>query len=172
MSSNSYIDSYMITMINKYFNDVLRNNLKYPEKFTISIINNDIIFNSDIKSELIKKLSNIDFKNQLKNIMVGGMKLGSSIIDINITVLSDYTFKIILICEIKFNDINIDAYAQIAKHLDLDGINSLCRTDTIFNDYCNNNTFWSILIKYKYPDLALRFQDINQKKIFYENCII
>ena len=171
-----------------YFNFILRDYLKYTEKFIIRIhviVNGgSVSLKSNIPSKLIKILqtdsrirdqitsqiakSNKDFRDVSIEIK------DNDYITINYTIVEPEPVRENLgvknLESIRYLDIGI--YSNIISNLPEEDVNKFCLSDPYFKELCEKSSFWSEMIKQRYPEYYVELKtghgkSYDWKKIYY-----
>lgn len=152
------INQKVVDKVSNYFNNVLKNFLKYPETFQVTFNINDrtILLVSNYPSELIKKL-NVDpgFVTKIEQNLLSGFKSFDPSV-IKVIVNTEGNNKII----IKYDtqkmvvDLDIAEYANISEYLNREEISNICLTSPQFSRLCQNVEFIKELIIRKYPNMS------------------
>ena len=163
----------------KYFNKSLRDYLKYPEKFSISISQDKVILTPDQPSQLLKLIYNnnttkdsvlVSLKNGLKdsnlkdvylttngtNITINFefkvepfFRLGPFTIDPSNTIVNRFDTKTVNRYLVDF-DINV--WAILFSYLDNREFQNLLKSDLKVLNMLKNQTFWIELIRQRFPE--------------------
>lgn len=64
----------IIKSLSNYFNATLPASLGYPERFTVSLVDDKFILDTTQHSQLISKLQNISFRNKIEQSLLQGIK--------------------------------------------------------------------------------------------------
>ena len=157
----------MEQLFDQYFNQILRNALRYSETFEIIIDNKDrqVTLTPNQKSELLERIkSDCTLKYQLLQKLANALEWPGTI---------DFFIKdgnIIIKSEIKLEDLfirDVSLLSNIAKDLSVKEINSLCVQNKEFQMACENPKFWQSLVREsfggKYKDVV---GDYDWKKVY------
>src|SRR5579863_1071423 len=122
-----------------YFNITLKEHLKYPETFKVTVNNNVIILNSNQRSELVTRISKdyILKENLTKEVTRFSRTKNYNVTDLSIGI-NRKVYNIYITFSSLNELINIDygALATMAKHIiKLDELFSFC---TVFTRDCDN----------------------------------
>lgn len=154
--------------IDKYFNNILKNSIKYQETFDVNVDldRSRIELTSNIYSSLINFLNkesitsiegaDITLKKNITSIekilLQGLKKVDPELSNVNIYTYPPNRILITLSFNKGISDMDkVAVYANIAAELDNQGIQDLCRTSPVFASACNNSLFWQEIFKKKYP---------------------
>ena len=157
----------MEQIFDQYFNQILRNALRYPETFQIIINNKDrqVTLIPNQKSSLLERIkSDRTLKHQLlqqlANVLEWPGTMNFFTKDGNIIVKSEITLE-----DLPIRDISL--LANIAKDLSVREINALCIQNKEFQNACENSLFWQSLVREsfggKYKDVVGNY---NWKKVY------
>lgn len=137
------------SVFDDYFNKVLRDHLKYPEKYTIERLSDRIILKPNQTSVLLSTLKTDQLtKNQLLNLVTNTIQKelpGTSDI-----YLSSNGVNIQIRFTTWYNDLYITAielYVLVATFLDEYDLNNFCKAIPYL---CEKESFWTELIRTKY----------------------
>ena len=142
----------MEQIFDQYFNQILKDNLRYPETFRFQFDTGRITLIPDVSSGLLNLIkSNKDLKYKLLQ------QIAKVLSDIYPTGTVDFFTdgnNIIIKYEVTFGDIpgkEIGVLANIASNLSLEELDNLCRTNPGFIKSCRQPSFWITLLKERYP---------------------
>ena len=138
----------MESKFDRYFNQHLKQYLKYPENFSFKFRPDYIVLVPSQPSKLLEAIKsdvNLD-KNltaELKKVLnVSDVELRSS--GGNIIIYRSNTFKISDI-------VDPGVYANIASSLSSEKLQAFCNSTPQFSQICRDDNFWIQLIKEKFP---------------------
>ena len=142
----------MEAKFDRYFNQVLKTHLKYPETFKIYLDTGRITLIPNQKSRLLELIkSDRQLKYQLLDQIA---KVLSDVYPIGTVDFLSHGDDIIIDYSVSLTDIpikEIGVYANIAKNLSIIEIDKMCRTNRDFNKACRNPSFWKLLVQFQFP---------------------
>jgi len=143
---------------NNYFNITLRNHLKYPEQFNISIKDNRIILVPNGQSKLLELLkTNPATKKQILNQILQG--LPKSITNV---YFSTHGYDIVINFE-QIPHLDTGIYANIISNVDETDVNNFCIS---FKDVCAQPAFWFEMTRQRFPEYYIDIKGINWEIIY------
>lgn len=147
----------IISSINNYFNNVLKNYLGYPETYNIDLDSTKqrIILRPNFgDSKLFNLLSNKELRVTIEQTLLLGFKnIDNDVFNVNV-----YTFKsneIVITYTYGDNPLNlreIGILAKLVTEYDISRINEICIINSNFAKACTEELFWWEIIKNKYPE--------------------
>ena len=148
------MDEELSSILIIYFNNILKNSLKYRETYNPPIYSRggNILFTKgkfdDLKNILV---SNVNITRQLKDELFDVLKdYYSDLSSINLELSSD-GFEIILNRN-PLNTLNVDSYVKIVSDLDtVEQLDDFCRSNKGIMRICRTKEFWRNLLKVIYP---------------------
>jgi len=151
----------------KYFNEILRDYLKYPEIFKVISDESSVTLIPDRESELLKKIK-IDskLKNQILHQIKGFLESKNmEVQDIHFyshgtDIIIKYTPTYLYITEAPL-------YANIYSYLSDKDLTIFCNLGGAIQKICDNQIFWIELIKNRFPQFYLEMKGgYNWKNIY------
>ena len=148
--------NFVISDINKYFNNILKAYLKFPETYSISFYPNinRITLQSNSESKLIE-LINKDkkIKASIEQALLSGFKnKNDNILNVNLynfkpnEIVITYTYG-----EVPLKLAEIGILAKLVAEHETININEICTINPTFAKACKDELFWWEIIKNKYP---------------------
>ena len=141
-------------LYDKYFNRSLREYLKYPEKFSISISQDKVVLTPDQSSQLLKLIySNNTIKDSVLVSIKTGLKdpnLKQVYLSTNGTnIVINFIFNLVK-TELVYFDAGV--WATILSYLSRPELMNLLLSDVKFDRLMINTTFWTELIRQRFPE--------------------
>ena len=175
------MEEIIIKAIDNYFNNVLRNTLKYPERYNITfdVSKDRIILKSNQTSELIKRLLDDErsgrmdkdkLRSKIEQSLLGGFRnKNPNILNVNLYISSNN--EIIITFSYGEGPLNLSEIGILSKlvvEYDDDKILELCFINKNMMKACQDPAFWWELIRLKYPQYYKINKEINYnpRKIF------
>jgi len=142
--------------LDNYFNHVLRNHLKYPEKFDIIFGSDNVTLLPNTPSQLLELLrSNQNLEKEILH------KLNQGLIEYSAEYISSNGDDIIITLTNKTEGQYLDTgvYANIASNYDEEGLDAFCRSSTTHRKVCTQPEFWIELLKQRFPEYYVERRD-------------
>jgi len=152
------MDEQLGGYFDEYFNEVLRDYLKYPEIFNVTSSESSVILVPNKESELLKKIK-IDprLKNQLLHQIKEFLESkGINAHDIHFyshgtDIIIKYTPMYLYITEVSL-------YSNIYSYLSAEDLTVFCNLGGPIQKICDNPIFWIELIKNRFPQFYLEIK--------------
>ena len=150
------MDEELSSILIIYFNNILKNSLKYRETYNPPIYSRggNILFTRDKFDDLKNILvSNVNITRQLKDELFDVLKdYYLDLTSINLE-FSPEGFEIILERN-PLNTLNVDPYVNIASNFDtVEQLDDFCRFNRGMMRICRTKEFWRNLLKVVYPEV-------------------
>ena len=165
------MENKLINSFGEYFNNILKNTLGYKETFTVKVNLNDKIISliSNYPSQLINMLRSnpkltLDLKTKLQ---FAFMQNNPDIEFFELTILNNHNIRINYGFNVKSLK-DADVYAIIAKDFSIEDLQNFCNTDSLFNNFCKQDSFWRSLFKMRYDKIPTSSQNINYRTLYTE----
>lgn len=141
-------------ILEKYFNNKLKKDIDYPEYFDISYANEYIDLKSDIKSILIDKLRNSQFKSELEKQLTQYFDISNpNISNVNINIITPFNFRVEYSIPIR----EVGIYANILSNIDEPvEIDNFCMTNIEIKDMCRSKDLWIHLMMNRFPKYFIK----------------
>ena len=157
-------------LYDKYFNNTLRNYLKYPEKFNITISKNRVTLTPDQPSSLLKLLKT---DSSIVSNIISSLKSGLKNTNIEDVYFSTHGDDIVINVVFSKVIVNLDTglWATLASYLDVIDMYKLLQVDLDFIRIFKSVTFWTELIRQRFPQYYAPLASGYDWEILYANMI-
>ena len=142
--------------VSSYFNNTLRESLKYPETYSVNFDYNTsrlTLIPSSRNAELINLIKVVyDLKNKIEQtILQAFLNKNPNITNINLYIIDNNIIITIIQNDTLFSLPEEVILAKLVSEYDVEKLGDVCRINVNFSKACKSDLFWWEIIKLKFP---------------------